>query len=35
VDASFPATAGMDTLRLEFIHPDGRNVYTASLRIKS
>ena len=24
VDASFPATAGMDTLRLEFIHPDGR-----------
>jgi beta-galactosidase len=35
VDASFPATPGMDTLRLEFIHPDGRGVYTASLRAKS
>ena len=35
VDASFPATPGMDTLRLEFIHPDGRSVYAASLRIKS
>jgi len=34
VDASFPATPGMDTLRLEFIHPDGRSVYTNSLRIK-
>ena len=35
VDASFPATAGMDSLRLEFIHPDGRSVSVASLRIKS
>ncbi|MGD0411860.1 MAG: glycoside hydrolase family 2 TIM barrel-domain containing protein [Verrucomicrobiota bacterium] len=35
VDASFPAAAGMDTLRLEFIHPDGRVVYLANLRIKS
>jgi hypothetical protein len=35
VDASFPAAPGMDTLRLEFIHPDGRNIYTTSLRIKS
>jgi beta-galactosidase len=34
VDASFPATAGMDTLKLEFIHPDGRSVYTVSLHIK-
>jgi beta-galactosidase len=34
VDASFPATAGMDTLRLEFIHPDGRSVYTARLHVK-
>jgi len=35
VDAWFPAAAGMDTLRLEFIHPDGRSVYATSLRIKS
>jgi beta-galactosidase len=35
VDASFPATPGMDTLRLEFIHPDGRSVYATSLRIKN
>jgi beta-galactosidase/beta-glucuronidase len=35
VDASFPATPGMDTLRLEFIHPDGRGIYTATLRVKS
>jgi hypothetical protein len=35
VDASFPAAAGMDVLRLEFIHPDGRSVYTATLRVKS
>jgi hypothetical protein len=34
VDAAFPATAGMDTLRLEFIHPDGRSVYAARLRVK-
>ncbi len=34
-DASFPATRGMDTLRLEFIHPDGRSVYVTSLRVES
>ena len=34
VDAAFPATPGMDTLRLEFIHPDGRSVYAARLRVK-
>ena len=34
VDAAFPATTGMDTLRLEFIHPDGRSVYAARLRVK-
>jgi beta-galactosidase/beta-glucuronidase len=33
-DASFPATPGMDTLRLEFIHPDGRSVYVVSLKVK-
>ena len=33
-DASFPATPGMDALRLEFIHPDGRSVYVASLKVK-
>jgi beta-galactosidase len=31
-DASFPATAGMDTLRLEFIHTDGRSLYVTTLR---
>jgi len=34
VDATFPATAGMDTLRLEFFHPDGRSVYSARLPVK-
>ncbi len=34
-NASLPATAGMDTLRLEFIHPDGRSVYVTSLHVKS
>ena len=34
VDASFPATPGMDTLRLEFIHPDGRSVYATRLHVK-
>jgi hypothetical protein len=34
VDAAFPATGGMDTLRLEFIHPDGRSVYAARFRVK-
>ena len=33
-DASFPVTPGMDNLRLEFIHPDGRSVYTVSLTVK-
>ena len=33
-DASFPATPGMDTLRLEFFHPDGRSVYTVSLKVR-
>jgi hypothetical protein len=33
-DASFPATPGMDTLRLEFIHPDGRSVYVTALKVK-
>jgi beta-galactosidase len=35
VDASFPATPGMDTLRLEFIYPDGRTVYSINLRVRS
>jgi len=34
VNASFPATAGMDTLRLEFFHPDGRSVYAARLQVQ-
>ena len=34
VNATFPATAGMDTLSLEFIHPDGRSVYAVSLKVK-
>jgi hypothetical protein len=33
-NASFPATVGMDTLRIEFIHPDGRSIYAARLRVK-
>jgi beta-galactosidase len=32
--ASFAAVAGIDTLRLEFIHPDGRSVYAARLQLK-
>jgi beta-galactosidase/beta-glucuronidase len=35
VNASFPATPGMDALRLEFIHPDGRSVYSTTLRTRS
>jgi beta-galactosidase len=31
-DAVFPAAAGMDTLRIEFIHQDGRSVYATTLR---
>jgi beta-galactosidase len=34
VNAAFPATPGMDTLRLEFIHPDGRGIYAAQLHVK-
>ncbi len=34
VNATFPASAGMDTLHLEFIHPDGRSVYTVDLPVK-
>ena len=34
VNAALPATAGMDTLRLEFFHPDGRSVYAARLHTK-
>jgi beta-galactosidase/beta-glucuronidase len=33
-EAVLPATGGMDTLRLEFIHPDGRSVYATSLHTK-
>ena len=32
--ASFPATPGMETLHLEFFHPDGRSVYAISLKVK-
>jgi hypothetical protein len=35
VDATFPLVPGMDILRLEFIHPDGRSVYVANLPIKN
>jgi beta-galactosidase/beta-glucuronidase len=34
VEAKFPAPAGMDTLRVEFFHPDGRSVYVARLHTK-
>ena len=34
VNATFPATPGMDTLRIEFIHPDGRSIYAARFRVK-
>jgi beta-galactosidase len=34
VDAVFPFLSGMDTLRLEFIHPDGRSIYATRLRVK-
>jgi beta-galactosidase len=35
VEATFPATPGMDALRLEFIHPDGHTVYVATLPVKN
>ena len=34
IEASFPAMTGMDTLRLEFIHPDGRSVYVTRLHTR-
>ena len=34
-NASFTATPGMDTLRLEFIHPDGRSIYLTNLKAKA
>ena len=34
VNAVLPATAGMDTLHMEFFHPDGRSVYAARLHVK-
>jgi beta-galactosidase len=34
-DAEFPAAQGMDSLRIEFIHPDGRSIYAATLRAPS
>jgi beta-galactosidase/beta-glucuronidase len=34
-EAHFPFLPGADTLRLEFIHPDGRNVCDTSLKIKT
>jgi len=34
VQAGFPVISGMNTLRLEFIHPDGRSVYAARLHVK-
>jgi beta-galactosidase/beta-glucuronidase len=34
-NASFPATSGMDTLRLEFIDHTGISVYVASLKLKA
>ena len=32
IDAIFPASTGMDALRIEFIHPDGRSIYLTTLR---
>ena len=33
IDAKLPFTSGMDTLRLEFIHPDGRSIYSTRLHV--
>jgi len=33
VQANFPAPAGMTVLRLEFTHPDGRNISSANLPV--
>ena len=35
VEANFPAPSGLDTLRLEFIHPDGRSIYAARLHVRN
>jgi beta-galactosidase/beta-glucuronidase len=35
VNASFPAAPGMNTLHLEFFHPDGRSVYAINLKVKA
>lgn len=32
--ATFPDTPDMDTLHLEFIHPDGRSIYVTKLRVR-
>ncbi len=32
-DGRFPVTPGADTLRIEFIHPDGRSLYAARLHV--
>ena len=34
IDAAFPAPPGMDTICLEFVHPDGRSIYVARLHAK-
>lgn len=34
VEATFPAPAGMTALRLEFIHPDGRQIMSANLPVQ-
>ena len=34
VNADFAATPGLDTLHLEFYHPDGRCLYVVNLRVK-
>ena len=34
-EAHFPFLPGADTLRLEFIHPDGRSIYVTSLKVKA
>ncbi len=33
VTAAFPLDSGMDTLRLEFIHPDGRSIYASRIHL--
>ena len=31
---NFPSSTSMDTLRIEFIHPDGRSIYAARLHVQ-